>query len=223
LFDGTGGPRGQLACDLGVAQFILDNACNETRKDKGINNVRGMLPIEGVDLINGYLSKTPGSVVNTDHFLNMLPQMEVLGVRDVPVTGLKAFSSPYDDTKFVHLKHTVDLIYASAVPFGEYGNPTTKEWRQIVQWTLFGQYTAALRLALKRGPCDLYLMPLGGGVFGCKEEDIKSAMVSAVDAIGGKSTLTKNNVNVKVLIYKRNDKEVASYRSSQRLRGFAKS
>lgn len=37
------------------------------------------------------------------------------------------------------------------------------------------------------------------------KEDIKSAMVAAGDAIGGKSGPTKNNVNVTVLTYKKND------------------
>ena len=158
LHDGTGGPRGQLSADLGVAKFIIDNATNETRRGKGIDNVRLMGDIDGVSLKNGYLEVDGSPDVRT--FSQRLPRMTVMGVKDVPVRGLKAFGSPNVKHTFVDLPHTVDLVYASAVPYGTYGNqPKTPSMLQIVGMTIFGQYVAALRLAIARGGCDVYLMP----------------------------------------------------------------
>jgi hypothetical protein len=37
-----------------------------------------MLPIKGVELVNGYLSAQPGKQADTDHFSRMLPEMEVI-------------------------------------------------------------------------------------------------------------------------------------------------
>ena len=71
--------------------------------------------------------------------------------------------------------------------------------RRIVQMTLFGQYVASLRLAIRRGRCDVFLMPLGGGVFKCEPVDIKSAMISAVHAL--KTQLKQRNVTVYVLTW----------------------
>ena len=198
LRDGTGGPRGQLAVDLGAAQFILDNASNVTREGKGINNVRGMGDVVGVKLRNGYLQVDAYPDVAT--FSSRLPHMTVLGIQGVQVRGLKAFGNPDIDHSFVNMDHTVDLIYASAVPFGTYGNPRTDKARKIVQMALYGQYVASLRLSILAGPCDVFLMPLGGGVFECSTDDIKSAMISAVDTL--RDELRAKDVRVRVLTWK---------------------
>jgi len=173
LTDGTGGPAGQLAGDPGIAQFIIDNASNGSRPTVGIDNTRGMGTIRGVSLVNGYLKVDTGADVAG--FEQMLPEMTVLGVRDVPVRGLDAGRS-----SFVKTPHTVDLVYASAVPVGLYTNMRkTEEVRRIAGLTLLAQYTGAMRLAVERGNCDLYLMPLGGGVFGNDPTEIRAAMVGA--------------------------------------------
>jgi hypothetical protein len=175
LVDRTGGPAGQLAGDPGIAQFIIDNASNRSRPTMGIDNTRGMGTIRGVSLVNGYLKVDTGADVA--QFERMLPEMTVLGVRDVPVRGLDA-----ERSRFVKTPHTVDLVYASAVPVGLYTNPRkTAEVRRIAGLTLLAQYTGAMRLAVERGNCDLYLMPLGGGVFGNEPTEIRAAMVGAWD------------------------------------------
>ena len=206
LNDNTGGPRGQLAADPGVAQFIIDNACNETResRDAGINNVKAMgirsyltgdkkEDLDPLYLRNGYLQVKDD--VNVEGFINVLPQMTILGVRDVPVRGLDiTFKFIKDEGK------TVDLIYASAVPLtAGYGNSKTDKVITIANVTLFSQYVGAMRLAVSRGNCDLYLMPLGGGVFENKFHHIKAAIAMAYKLM--ESELKKKGINVKVIVW----------------------
>ena len=210
LTDYTGGPRGQLAADPGVAQFIIDNAFNENLLDRsyGINNVKEM----GIDsyldgdnkdtlgpiyLINGYLQVK--DTVTTDDvakFIKSLPKMTIMGVRDVPVRGL---DKNYNFIKVKYPVDTVDLIYASAVPLNSYGNPNTKNVIAIANLTIFSQYLGAMRLAVLRGNCDLYLMPLGGNAFKNKFDHIKAAIAMAYNVM--KSDLKEKGINVKVLVW----------------------
>ena len=210
LTDYTGGPRGQLAADPGVAQFIIDNAFNENLLDRsyGINNVKEM----GIDsyldgdnkdtlgpiyLINGYLQVK--DTVTTDDvakFIKSLPKMTIMGVRDVPVRGL---DKNYNFIKVKDPVDTVDLIYASAVPLNSYGNPNTKNVIAIANLTIFSQYLGAMRLAVLRGNCDLYLMPLGGNAFKNKFDHIKAAIAMAYNVM--KSDLKEKGINVKVLVW----------------------
>jgi len=211
LGDYTGGPRGQLAADPGVAQFIIDNAFNEKRSsiNDGINNVKEMgirSYLEGdkkedlgpVYLINGYLQVK--NDVDVERFIATLPEMTILGVRDVPVRGLDK------NYRFIKEKDkdSVDLIYASAVPLGKYGNSKSDNVTAIANLTLFSQYVGAMRLAILRGNCDLYLMPLGGNAFGNNFEHIKAAISMAYTDM--KSDLESRNVNVKVLVWEGDDK-----------------
>jgi hypothetical protein len=85
-YDPTGGPLGQLSADPGVAQFIIDNACNENRRDKGINNVRLMGEIKGIRLHNGYLKVKDN--VDVEAFKEAIPNMTIFGIKDIPVRGL---------------------------------------------------------------------------------------------------------------------------------------
>lgn len=69
----------------------------------------------------------------------------------------------------------------------------------IANDVLLGQYTAALRLAIRRGDCDVYMMPLGGGVFRNRPQNIKSAIVGAIEAL--QSQLQDSKVKVGILTF----------------------
>ena len=205
LHDNTGGPRGQLACDLAVAQFVLDNACNVNNPEAGINNVRDMGFVKngmskfGCKFTNGYLLPGVGAQLTDQHiqdFGDALDQMTVLGTTGVRTNGL----NPYKK-KRMNSKSTVDLVYASAAPvdgqYNPYGNRQMKV--EIGNRVLFGQYVCALRVAIARGECDVVLMPLGGGVFGNDFHDIKNMMVLAVQNLS--NDLQKAGVRVFVLAW----------------------
>jgi hypothetical protein len=211
--DRTGGPAGQLAADPGVAQFIIDNAANDTTKkidhNSGINNVRLMGDIPGITLKNGYLQVKDNADIQ--EFENKISQMTVLGVRDVPVRGLTSGK----DREFFYADHTVDLIYGSAVPIQSdpdpespyydpyapyYGNSNHPTVRRIANVTLFAQYVGSFRLAILRGgKCNIYLMLLGGGVFSNRFDDIKDAISSAYNFM--KEGLKRADVKVFVVVW----------------------
>jgi nicotinic acid mononucleotide adenylyltransferase len=198
-YDPTGGPLGQLSADPGVAQFIIDNACNENIPDKGINNVRLMGEIKGIRLQNGYLKVKDN--VDVDAFKKAIPNMTIFGIKDIPVRGLDSAMK-----KFVNMEHKVDLIYASAVPYGKYGNSNHKNVRTIAKLTLFAQYVGSMRLAISRGDCELILMPLGGRFFKNALKDIKSAIISAYDYM--EEELKKSKVTVYLLLYEEEEPEI---------------
>ena len=204
--DGTGGPSGQLAGDPGIAQFIIDNACNETRPtngSQGIDNTRLMGTINGISLKNGYLHVDENADVAK--FENRLHLMTVMGVMDVPVRGLvhdhKSFVNTTNQTNSV-----VGLIYASAVPIDAYGNGGSEKVKRVADLTLFAQYTGSMRLAVNKQKCELYLTPVGGGYFNNKRENVRAAMVSAAAFM--KTELEEANVDVFVLTYEGKPKEV---------------
>jgi nicotinic acid mononucleotide adenylyltransferase len=208
-YDETGGPLGQLSADPAVAQFIIDNACNDKRPDEGINNVRLMGEINGIRFHNGYLKVKNN--VDVEAFKEAIPNMTILGIKDVPVRGLDSVMK-----NFVNMLHKVDLIYASAVPYGNlktgeltYGNSKHENVRTIAKLTLFAQYVGSMRLAISRGNCELILMPLGGGFFKNALEDIKSAIISAYDYM--EEELKKSNVTVYLLLYEDDADEIAFF------------
>jgi len=204
--DNTGGPRGQLAADPGVAQFIIDNASNQNmvNEDTGINNVRLMglrnyryrddeQTLGSVYLKNGYLQVKEH--VDLDEFIEKLPSMTIMGVRDIPVRGLNK------QYQFIEDKGaTVDLVYASAVPLrSDYGNGKTPNVITIANLTLFSQYIGAMRLAILRGNCDLYLTPLGGNAFKNNFNHIKAAIYKAYEHMEKK--LKEKEVNVFIIVW----------------------
>ena len=201
LTDNSGGPRGQLGADLSIAQFIIDMACNDGRSKEGINNVRLMGNINGVTLKNGYLHVKEDA--DLKQFEKQLPEMTILGVRDVPVRGLdKSLNN------FVNMNHTVDLVYASAVPIGNkygYGNGDGSSVQRIAQLTLFAQYVGAMRLAVTRKNCNLILMPLGGKYFVNPLENIRSAIINAYNFM--KDDLKKADVGVQILAWEDSDEK----------------
>jgi hypothetical protein len=199
--DNTAGPRGQLAVDHAAAQFILTNAANKENVN-GINNVRRMGNIRGINLVNGYLNVNDNADVK--EFSSKLNQMTILGIKDIRVKGL-------DPTlrKEINLPHSVDLIYASAVPYGTYGNSSHPNVLDIATMTIFGQYVASLRIACRRPDCDVYLLPLGGGFYNVPHKNIKFAMYKAVEEM--RQELTNSRINVYVLAYQRNLEEIAAF------------
>ena len=211
LFDNTGGPRGQLAADPGVAQFIIDNASNQNRilENDGINNVKLMgiknfVNGDKIDtlghiyIVNGYLQVK--NDVNVEKFIEKLPEMTIMGVRDVPVRGLNKYYKFIEDKGDV-----VDLIYASAVPLREsYGNTKSDSVIKIANLTLFSQYVGAMRLAILRGNCDLYLTPLGGNAFMNDFKHIKAAIYKAYKFM--ERDLKNSKVNVKIIVWQGDSK-----------------
>jgi len=82
--------------------------------------------------------------------------------------------------------HTVNIIYASAVPMSCYVNPYTNDnLTEIANTILVAEYFGALQVAFKRGlglkikQC-IHLMPLGGGVFRNKQIDIMRSILIAI-------------------------------------------
>lgn len=207
LNDNTGGPRGQLGGDPGVAQFIIDNAANAANaysKGHGIDNTRKMGKMDGISLQNGYLQveERESSAVS---FGEKLQEMELMGVRDVEVVGLdptldKFVEASHPTNRDAHPPNVVDLAYASAVPMtASYGNLGGEHTTQVGNMTLYAQYTAALRMAAVRGNCDAILMPLGGGVFNNKWANIKRAIAAAFKTTS--EQLKEKDVRVYVLAY----------------------
>jgi hypothetical protein len=162
LCDQSGGPSAQLATDPGIAQFIIDNASNEIDRN-GFNNMKFVLDadIKGIVLRNGYLSiSSTITQEDVDIFTNRLHLITLTGIENILACGLtqqrKEFASHHG---------VCDLLYASAVPYGTYGNPASKRCETVAKLTLFAQFVCALKYAIQRKPCKLYFMPLGGGFF----------------------------------------------------------
>lgn len=205
IYDPTGGPRGQLAGDPSVAQFIIDNAANKNNQD-GINNLRCM-EMKGMKIKNGYLipSKTP----DVELFKKEIHKMTILGTEDVSVTGI--VSGGYDKfAVFKTMPHKVDLIYASAMPLGKYSVPVNDQTKALANQVLLGQYTCAMKWAVQRKNCELYLMPLGGGVFGNDLSKIKQAIAASFDVM--KEELKQSNVEIFLIAYSANKKECEMFK-----------
>jgi ADP-ribose pyrophosphatase YjhB (NUDIX family) len=186
--DPTGGPRGQLAGDPGVASFILDNACSSVHPESGINNIRYVLPVDGLNLINGYLLANKEKA-DYATYANKLKYMTVVGFSDITACGLSGVH--YD--KWSSFNHKVDLVYASAMPVnGSYGQKNSKEVNDIGYLTLVGQYVCSLRLAVMRAPCEVNMMPLGGGVFKNSIPRIAQAICRAIEIVKPPSTVKMN-------------------------------
>lgn len=173
--DQTGGPRGQLACDLKVAQYICDSASND--HNDGINYVRkitGSTPT--IRLQNGYLLESPTASTKDCHqFIAKSSEMEILLSRNIAVCGLMPTFplSPQTarHTGPVTKSRRVDVVYASAAPYGSYGNSSSARWAKVCKTVLKQQYYLALAAAthcIKTHQHQNYkinFMPLGGGVF----------------------------------------------------------
>ena len=207
--DYTGGPRGQLAVHPACGQFIIDNASNTVNKN-GINAIKYLLEKINYDddfynfeLINGYLkipkmSDSRGTE-KVKLFIKHLREMRVLGMTDIQVDGYYYGRNENLSTGTTRsdTPHNVNLIYASAIPINTYNNVYGPEEpdadsniKEIANAVLFAQYYGAMYEAYYYNKqksisgydnkTKIFLMPLGGGVFNNKFEDITKCMLVAL-------------------------------------------
>lgn len=212
-YDNTGGPAAQLAAHPAIGQFLLANAATQGRPD-GISSVRRVLRQantalreKGVtsqkqmfDVINGYLKMPVPDCDETatlalDALRMALPSLRLLVTFDAKVQGLAA-----GRTQFSTADHSVNLVYASAVPINAYvngigavqknfGDEKMKEFQSaIARLLLLTQYFGSLRTAANfardRGRrSKVFLMPLGGGVFRNPWESIVESIARAVELL----------------------------------------
>lgn len=204
IFDLTGGPAGQLAADPGIAQFIIDNASNQIDKN-GLDNMKLVLEgIKNISLVNGYLQVSQTiSQEDVDIFTNRLCMATLTAAENVSTCGLIKGRQ-----QFTAHAGTCDLLYASAVPYGAYGNPRSKPCELIARLTLYAQFICALKYAVQRGPCEIYFMPLGGGVFNNHYTWICDALQRAIYMMQPGLC----NVSIYMLCWKGNG-EIAKYRT----------
>lgn len=209
-FDGTGGPRAQLAVHPAVGQFLLDNAAHSKNK-RGIDATRDLLEamrLEGHDhftLENGYLRITPlGSREQesavADAFEKQLWRLRSIASQQVNAVGLAPNLRVFSEAS-----HSVNLVYASSVPVGTYNNPETgptslQYQQQISSLVMRGMYFGTLRLALaargvpgaaldsdSHASCantaatKVFLMPIGGGVFNNSTQAIAQSISEAIE------------------------------------------
>lgn len=177
-YDNTGGPAAQLAAHPAIGQFLLANAATQGRPD-GISSVRRVLRQantalreKGVtsqkqmfDVINGYLKMPVPDCDETatlalDALRMALPSLRLLVTFDAKVQGLAA-----GRTQFSTADHSVNLVYASAVPINAYvngigavqknfGDEKMKEFQSaIARLLLLTQYFGSLRTDFVVGRC----------------------------------------------------------------------
>jgi hypothetical protein len=203
--DGTGGPRGQLAGDHKIAEYIVEHAFNDLNQDDPttIHYVRKICEqFQGINLKNGYLEVNGVVASELDQLRSMMGTIELLVSKNLPVSGyipgdgglndidrsLKnpepfggatspPFSQPGYDGKKVH------LAYASAVPVGVYGNDRSVSTVAVANIIMEAQYTAALKAAKDLGVQELFLMPLGGGAFQNQRSDISRNLQNALSKV----------------------------------------
>jgi hypothetical protein len=207
-YDNTGGPRGQLAGHPAAAQYILDHAANEDRPN-GINAIDLIEPALNAagfpfKLVNGYLKIPPipeeerqsAACDVLDHHLSAL---RPLIMSSVPASGLTS-----DKKSLTAPGHAVTLVYASAVPVDSYLNRTRDEKQvkfqtRIAKRILVAQYYGALKAAAAsigtKEPVQIFLMPLGGGVFSNPWDIIMLAVTQAIDMLED-DELTRLDVHI---------------------------
>jgi len=133
-----------------------------------------------------------------------LHTLRPLVMEDVEASGVDASISALTGNR-----HRVNLVYASAVPVGTYVNVPMDDAHEqgmlaVAEMLLFAQYYGALKHAarkpLESGRRKVYLMPLGGGVFGNPFEVIVRAISNAVDAL---TELERDALDISVLTFHR--------------------
>lgn len=208
-YDRTAGPRGQLAGHLGCAQFLLDNAKSTIRRS-GLDALSRMLPalrdqgvtsqeakdfLANLEVKNGYLMVPELEAEDATSALDevvgaveaQLKKLRTIAMLDIPATGLSPSLESWS-----RCRHTVNLVYASAVPVNAYSNKTeslenVKLQRSVAALLLRGAYFGALKMALETALSKprsklrqkVFLLPLGGGVFNNPFKDIVKAILEA--------------------------------------------
>lgn len=236
-WDRTAGPRGQLAVDPTVGQFLLDNAACAGRKD-GIEAVGSVLEAvrgdghEGFVLTNGYLQVprlNPTQAASAaSSFERNLYKLHTIAARDVRVCGLAPSLANWNESE-----QRVSVVYASAVPVGAYlnfagrGSSEERAQQKISSLALRGAYFGALRLALESrvsGATDLtrvFIMPVGGGVFNNSFADIARSLSEALElanAVCVKGNLM-NYLDVRLLAWEGKPQEAAEFKRHLRRYG----
>eukprot|EP00434_Breviolum_minutum_P016954 symbB.v1.2.014957.t1/scaffold1058.1/size194011/4 len=208
-YDRTAGPRGQLAGHLGCAQFLLDNAKSTIRRsgldalsrllpalrDQGVTSQEAKDFLANLEVKNGYLMvpelEAEDATSAMDEVVGaveaQLKKLRTIAMLDIPATGLSPSLESWS-----RCRHTVNLVYASAVPVNAYSNKTeslenVKLQRSVAALLLRGAYFGALKLALETALSKprsklrqkVFLLPLGGGVFNNPFKDIVKAILEA--------------------------------------------
>ena len=205
ISDNTGGPRGQLACAPEIAQFIIDNAACEGHEDRVLNNVAETIKgnEDRITLHNGYLGVSrSASFSDVERFKANIHKTTLLASCDIRADGLTP-----EKLGFALNSKTVDLLYASAVPYQTYNNLHTDTVlnEKVCKLVLYAQYAAAFCWAAERSPCELFVMPLGGGVFQNPWDWIYDALCRAFAY--AKSVADLSGVKVNILTWSGNSAE----------------
>lgn len=221
--DSTGGPTGQLTCNMGVAQFIVDNAAT-TNYPTGINTLKDYLinirtSITNFNLQNGYLFwdqiQNPNDPnINTlqQNLLDNFNKIYIFGTKNITVDGYKVSETITSNPSINKPIHTVNLFYGSGCPLNEGDRykqyPDTPIDFYIANLLMLSQYVGVINQAYKaalentKQNFKVFLMPLGGGVWGNPWHFIFCNMVIAayfVHNIIFKNAI--NNVEIKILAW----------------------
>jgi len=209
IYDNTGGPRGQLSAHPAAAQFVLANAASWAIEN-GINAIDGILAkVPQFKLKNGYMVMPAGSDESQaeklfEGFTAALHTLRPLIMHDVMACGLTP-----DKAGLSTAKHRVGLVYASAVPVDAYCNKSrskvdSKLHRKVAESVLVAQYYGALHAVAARQPVgakpvQVFLLPLGGGVFNNPWESIAVSMAQAVELLAAQDPELFNRLEVEAL------------------------
>mmetsp|Transcript_47053 Transcript_47053/g.131180 ORF Transcript_47053/g.131180 Transcript_47053/m.131180 type:complete len:1287 (-) Transcript_47053:215-4075(-) len=229
-FDNTGGPRGQLAAHPACGQFMLDNAAHDGNP-QGINAVDTILERTaqfGFKVKNGYFDipqipkEKQGLAVEA--IRDNLHTLRLLQMKYAPAKGLVPSKRELSDEG-----HTVNLVYASAVPVQAYLNTGADQedfQTQVAAEILVAQYYGALAAAAAdaddkdgsgKGTTKVYLMPLGGGVFNNPREVIFESISKAVELLSDEA---RQALDIKVLAWEGSKQEALE--AMLLLQGFGK-
>jgi len=224
--DPTGGPRGQLAVHPAVGQFILDTAANN-KKSRGINCVKYILDkiktydLTEINLINGYLY-VPEKNRQFCLFLKYLNDLMIVGMEDVIVDGYYYNRSNITPNKGSNTKkHTVNMIYASAIPINNYTNKYVNvNLINIANYVMIGQYYGALQTAYKKyynKKIKIFMMPLGGGEFKNNLTNILCNIIIAIKLLEIKYIDVYVKLDIHILTWSGNLNEYTTFKNLLKL------
>lgn len=198
------GSRAQLAAHPAAAQFLLDNAATVDHP-KGINAVDEIATMDGLDVVNGYMKISSNSnSENEERKQNTLEELKqrlnslrLLVMDHVTTEGLLP-----DLQHFATSKHTVGLVYASALVENDVDDDVQAEYRsQVAEQMLIAQYYGALKYAAettqkaveltpRHMPRKVFLMPLGRRNVKNSWEIIAKSMAQAIQMLDHKLLVT---------------------------------
>ena len=142
------GSRAQLAAHPAAAQFLLDNAATVDHP-KGINAVDEIATMDGLDVVNGYMKISSNSNSENEErkqktleeLKQRLNSLRLLVMDHVTTEGLLP-----DLQHFATSKHTVGLVYASAL-VEDVDDDVQAEYRsQVAEQMLIAQYLRCLEI-----------------------------------------------------------------------------